>query len=213
MTAPSLSDRAYKIAATAPVIPVIVIDDVAHAEPMAEALVANGLPVLEVTLRTDAAFEAIRTMAKVSGAIVGAGTVLTAADAEKARAAGASFAVAPGTTPAILKAAGGLDLPIIPGAITASEVMTCLDLGYDMLKFFPAEPSGGIKALSSLAGPLPQARFCPTGGVGPANAKEYLALKNVVCVGGSWVVDPKLVAKKDWSEIGRRAAEAAVLKA
>lgn len=192
----------------APVIPVITLERVEDAVPMAEALVAGGLPVLEVTLRTEAALDGIRAMAGVAGAVVGAGTVLSLEDVKASQQAGARFAVSPGATEALL--AQDL-LPLLPGVATASEVMRCLDAGIEMLKFFPAEANGGVAALKSLAGPLARARFCPTGGVSLANAPDYLALPNVICVGGSWVVPQSRVAQGDWDAIRRLAAEAAAL--
>jgi 2-dehydro-3-deoxyphosphogluconate aldolase / (4S)-4-hydroxy-2-oxoglutarate aldolase len=195
----------------APVIPVIVIDDPRHAQPLAQALVAGGLPVLEVTLRTPAALEAIAEMAQVPGAQVGAGTVLTGADAERARKAGAQFAVSPGSTAALIAACSALDLPLLPGAVTASEAMALLEQGYETLKFFPAEPAGGRALLSALRGPLPGLRFCPTGGITPENAPAYLALPNVVCVGGSWIAPTALMAAGDWAGITARARAAAAL--
>ena len=209
----SKSTRARDICAMAPVIPVIVIHDVQDAAPMAEALISGGLPVLEVTLRTPVALDAIKAMSAVPGGVVGAGTALGPSDIEASKAAGAQFAVSPGATAPLLGAAEAADLPILPGAVTASEVMTCLEAGYDMLKFFPAGTSGGAPALKALSGPLPQATFCPTGGVSPSNAAEYLSLPNVVCVGGSWVVAPDLVKARDWTRIEELAREAAALSA
>jgi len=205
------SPRAIEICKTASVIPVIVVDDATKAAPLAEALVAGGLPVLEVTLRTPAALDAIHAMSSVKGGIVGAGTVLNASDVEAAKAAGATFAVSPGATPELLAAVEAADLPLLPGAVTASEVMALLAVGYDMLKFFPAGTSGGAPALKGLGGPLPQARFCPTGGVSAANASDYLSLSNVVCVGGSWPVAANLVDAGDWSAIEGLAREASQL--
>lgn len=196
---------------TAPVIPVLVVEDVATALPLAEALVTGGLPVLEVTLRTPVALSVIREMAQVKGAIVGAGTVLTPEDARNARAAGAQFAVAPGATDSLLDACEEIGLPILPGAATATEAMRLLERGYSVQKFFPAEAIGGAKALKSLAGPLPQILFCPTGGISLKNAPDYLALPNVACVGGSWVAPADLVDKADWDWIRDMASEAAKL--
>lgn len=207
----SKSNRAREICAMAPVIPVIVIDDAADAIPLAEALIAGGLPVLEVTLRTDAALDAIAAMATVPGGVVGAGTALTPKDIEAAKAAGSSFVVSPGATPTLLDAAQTNALPILPGAVTASEIMACLEAGYDMLKFFPAGTSGGAPALKALSGPLPQATFCPTGGISAGNATDYLSLPNVVCVGGSWVVAPDLVKARDWDAIEELARAASTL--
>jgi len=172
----------------APVIPVLVIDDVAHAVPIAEALVAGGLPVLEVTLRTLAALDVIREMREVPGAIVGAGTVLNPAQLEKAMAAGAEFIVSPGLTPALGEAAVANAAPFLPGTANAADIMLGLDLGLTRFKFFPAMASGGLPALKALAAPFPMARFCPTGGITAATAPEWLAEPAVLCVGGSWLV-------------------------
>lgn len=201
MTPERQSARMREICSIAPVVPVIVIEDIAHAEPLARALVAGGLPVLEVTLRTPAALDAIRAMAKVPGAIVGAGTVLTADDMDRARDAGATFAVSPGLTEALISRCENSDVPMLPGAATASEAMRALEAGFDMLKFFPAGPAGGPGYLKALGGPLPQLSFCPTGGVSVDNAKDYLALKNVVCVGGSWVAPDAMLKAGDWAGI------------
>lgn len=200
-----------RLAALAPVIPVLVIDDAAVAPRLGQALVAGGLPVLEVTLRRPAALEAIRALASVAGARVGAGTVLTPEDAAAAQAAGAGFAVSPGLTPALAEACTRLGLPLLPGAITASEVMAAMALGYDMLKFFPAATSGGAAALAALSGPLPSVDFCPTGGITAANASDYLGLPNVPCVGGTWIAPPAALAAASWEEIEASAREAAAL--
>lgn len=205
------SQAALALARLAPVIPVLVIDEAAQAAPLAAALVAGGLPVLEVTLRTPAALDAIAAMAQVPGARVGAGTVLTAQDAARAKAAGASFAVAPGSTPALVAACTELDLPLLPGAATASEVMALMEAGYRMLKFFPASAAGGMPLLKALHGPLPQAVFCPTGGIGAGTAAEWLALPNVACVGGSWVAPAAMMAAGDWAGIEGLARAAAGL--
>jgi len=172
----------------APVIPVIVIDRVEDAVPMAEALVAGGLPVLEVTLRTPAALDALTAMKAVKGAIVGAGTVLDPAMLASAIHAGAEFIVSPGLTDPLGKAAVASGIPFLPGTANAGDIMRGMDLGLDRFKFFPAATSGGIPALKALAGPFGQARFCPTGGIIPATALDWLALDAVLCVGGSWVV-------------------------
>lgn len=177
-----------QIMQTAPVIPVLVIDDAAHAVPIAEALVAGGLPVLEVTLRTAAAIDVIKAMKQVSGAIVGAGTVLNPRDLDAALDAGSEFIVSPGLTPALGEAAVKSGVPFLPGTANASDVMLGLDLGLTRFKFFPAEASGGIKALSAIAAPFGAARFCPTGGITQATAPNWLALDAVLCVGGSWLV-------------------------
>ncbi|MBC2660988.1 bifunctional 4-hydroxy-2-oxoglutarate aldolase/2-dehydro-3-deoxy-phosphogluconate aldolase [Novosphingobium flavum] len=174
---------------TAPVIPVLVIEDLAHAAPVAEALVAGGLRVLEVTLRTACAIDAIRIMREVPGAIVGAGTVLNPADLDKSLAAGAEFIVSPGLTPALGQAAVASGVPFLPGTANAADIMLGLDLGLTHFKFFPAETSGGIPALKALTGPFPMAKFCPTGGISLATAPNWLALEPVLCVGGSWIVN------------------------
>ncbi|WP_020394688.1 bifunctional 4-hydroxy-2-oxoglutarate aldolase/2-dehydro-3-deoxy-phosphogluconate aldolase [Thiolinea disciformis] len=184
-----------------PVIPVLVVKDVAHAVPLAEALVSGGLHVLEVTLRTPAALEVIRAMSTVQGAIVGAGTVLNAQDVQAAKQAGATFAVSPGATESLLAAAETEQLALLPGASTASEVMYLLERQYTALKFFPAESVGGIGMLKSLYGPLPAVSFCPTGGISPRNAADYLALPNVMCVGGSWLAPEDLVQAGLWDSI------------
>ncbi|MEO0522758.1 MAG: bifunctional 4-hydroxy-2-oxoglutarate aldolase/2-dehydro-3-deoxy-phosphogluconate aldolase [Pseudomonadota bacterium] len=195
-----------EICQMAPVIPVLVIDDAVHAEPLAKALIAGGLPVHEVTMRTSAAQDVIRGMAAVDGAVVGAGTVITAADAKAAKEAGAVFAVSPGATDRLIDACRDVELPLLPGAVTASEVMHLLERGIDMLKFFPAEAVGGAPALKSLAGPLPQASFCPTGGITPATYRDYLALPNVICVGGSWIVPKSDLDAGNWTAITDKAS-------
>ncbi|MEM7043980.1 MAG: bifunctional 4-hydroxy-2-oxoglutarate aldolase/2-dehydro-3-deoxy-phosphogluconate aldolase [Pseudomonadota bacterium] len=201
-----------EIMRAAPVIPVIVIEDLDHAVPLAHALVKGGLNVLEITLRTPTAMDAIKAVqAEVDGAIVGAGTVLTPRQLEAVAALGCHFAVSPGFTQALLDAATGSPCPLLPGAATASEVMQLLDRGHNRQKFFPAESAGGATFLKSLASPLPDAKFCPTGGIGPDNAKTYLDLQNVLCVGGSWVVPKDAIASGDWSRIEELAASAATL--
>lgn len=205
------SQASEKLCRMAPVIPVLVIDDLAHARPLAEALVAGGLPVLEVTLRTPCALDAIAEMAKVEGGVVGAGTLLTPADVEKAVAAGAKFGVSPGATDTILSACEAADLPLLPGAATSSEVMRLLERGYSVQKFFPAEANGGAKALKAIGAPLPQVRFCPTGGVSLKNAPDYLGLSNTLCVGGSWVAPKDKMEAGDWDGITALAREAAAL--
>lgn len=195
----------------APVIPVLVIEDATIAEPLAEALISGGLPTLEVTLRSAAALDAIRAMSKVVGATVGAGTLLSGQDVRAAKEAGAVFGVSPGATDNLLQACEDSDMPLLPGAATASEVMRLMERGYRMQKFFPAEVSGGVPALQSIGGPLPQVTFCPTGGIGAVNAPAYLALSNTVCVGGSWVAPKSLVEKRDWQAIEALARQAAQL--
>ncbi len=197
----------------APVIPVVVIHDLQAAVPMARALVAGGTPAIEVTLRTPVALDAIRAIAaEVEGATVGAGTVLGVADLHAAQAAGARFAVSPGSSPRLLDAADDSVLPLLPGVATASEAMALLERGYRHLKFFPAVPAGGAKLLAAWASPLPQLRFCPTGGIGLSSAPEFLALSNVLCVGGSWLTPADKLAAGDWAGIERLAREAAVLR-
>lgn len=211
MTPALQSHATLALCRLAPVIPVLVIDNPRDAAKLAHALVAGGLPVLEVTLRTPNALEAIAEMTKVPGARVGAGTVLSGHDAARASAAGAEFAVSPGSTPALISACVAQSLPLLPGAATASEVMTLMETGYRTLKFFPAEAAGGVAMLHALRGPLPQASFCPTGGITPANAPDYLHLQNVACVGGSWVAPTGLVKAGDWDAITRLARTAAAL--
>lgn len=212
MTPADATARMDAICARAPVVPVLTVDDAATAEPLARALVAGGLPALEVTLRTPAALAAIRAMRRVPGGIVGAGTLLTPDDVRAARDAGAEFGVSPGATPDLLAAAEAAELPMLPGAATASEVMALRQRGYTLLKFFPAEPAGGRAVLKALHAPLPDVGFCPTGGVSAANAPAYLALPNVRCVGGSWVAPAEAVRAGDWARIERIAADAAALQ-
>jgi 2-dehydro-3-deoxyphosphogluconate aldolase/(4S)-4-hydroxy-2-oxoglutarate aldolase len=196
----------------APVVPVVVLHDVADAVPLARALVAGGLPAIEVTLRTPAALEAIRAMAaEVPGAVVGAGTVISPQHVRDTVDAGARFLVSPGWTDALLAAMKASGLPFLPGVSTTSEVVALLERGVREMKFFPAEAAGGTAYLKALSAPLPQARFCPTGGITLASAPSYLALPNVGCVGGSWMVPGDAVAAKDWDRVARLAAEAATL--
>lgn len=197
----------------APVVPVVVLDDADSAVPLARALVAGGLPVIEVTLRTPAALDAIRRIAaEVPEAVVGAGTVRSPEDVEAAAEAGSRFLVSPGTTPGLLAAMLSSGVPFLPGVATATEAMTLAERGVRELKFFPAEPAGGVAYLKSLSGPLPDVRFCPTGGITPANAPAYLALPNVGCVGGSWLTPRSLVAAGDFARIEKLASEAAALR-
>lgn len=212
MTPEQQSKQTRALCQLAPVIPVIVINDASKAADLAGALVTGGTPVLEITLRTSAALDAIRAMSKVKGGHVGAGTVLTPDDAKRAQDAGATFAVSPGLTDRLIQACSDIGLPLLPGCVTASEVMRAMDAGYDMLKFFPAEAVGGAPALKSLAGPLPRASFCPTGGVSPKNANDYLRLPNVVCVGGSWIVTDDDVNAGNWDLIEGRARAATALR-
>jgi 2-dehydro-3-deoxyphosphogluconate aldolase / (4S)-4-hydroxy-2-oxoglutarate aldolase len=201
-------DAMASILGQAPVIPVIMIEHVADAVPLAQALVAGGVHVLEVTLRTDAALEAIRRIRnEVPDAIVGAGTVLTPAQLDQVAEIGAAFAVSPGATRTLFDAAESSPVPLLPGTSTASEVMTALERGYTFMKLFPAEAVGGTTLLSSLASPLPAARFCPTGGIDPEKAKRYLALPNVVCVGGSWLAPRDAIRDGKWTRITDLARE------
>jgi 2-dehydro-3-deoxyphosphogluconate aldolase/(4S)-4-hydroxy-2-oxoglutarate aldolase len=194
---------------TAPVIPIIVIDDLAHAAPLAEALVAGGLPVLEVTLRTPVALDAIRAMKAVPGAIVGAGTVTNPAQLDQALEAGSDFIVSPGLTEPLGRAAIASGVPFLPGIASAGDIMRGLDLGLGHFKFFPAIAAGGLPAILALAAPFAQVRFCPTGGIGPDNAAEWLALEAVLCVGGSWVAP---AGPPDRARIESLAREAAALR-
>lgn len=211
MTPEDSSRQAAEICQLAPVVPVLVIDDADIAVDLATALVAGGLPALEITLRTPVALDAIREMARVESGVVGAGTLLTVEDVIAAKEAGALFGVTPGTTDRLLDAALDAELPLIPGSATASEAMRLLERGYYIQKFFPAEASGGVPALKALGGPIPQVRYCPTGGVNLENAADYLALSNTVCVGGSWVAPKDAVTKKDWRRIEMLAKDAASL--
>lgn len=199
--AKTASAQTLTICNTAPVIPVLLVENADTAAALGQALVDGGLPVLEVTLRTKAALNVIAAMADVAGGIVGAGTLLTPQDVKDAKAAGAKFGVSPGATDILIDACEAEGLPLLAGAATATEAMRLLERGYTTQKFFPAEAAGGAKALGSLASPLPQITFCPTGGVSLTNARSYLALPNVVCVGGSWVAPKDAVAAGDWAQI------------
>ena len=204
---------AHDVMRDAPVIPVIVLEDVAHAVPLARALVAGGIRMLEVTLRTPAALACIEAIAReVPEAVAGAGTVRSAADAQAAQRAGARFAVSPGYTQAVGRACRDLGLPLLPGVATGSEIMAAAEDGYTELKFFPAFQAGGPAMLKAWSGPFTDVRFCPTGGVTPANAPELLALPNVVCVGGSWLTPGEAVKKGDWTRITQLAREASALR-
>ena len=204
---------ALQVMQDAPVIPVIVLNDVAHAVPMARALVAGGIRMLEVTLRTSQALACIEAIAKeVPEAIVGAGTVRNAADAKAAANAGAKFAVSPGYTPVVGQACRDEGLSLLPGVATGSEIMMAQEDGYTELKFFPAMQAGGPAMLKAWGGPFFDVRFCPTGGVTAQNASEFLSLSNVACVGGSWLVPAEALAKGDWARIEMLAREACQLK-
>lgn len=206
---PSTSESLLSLA---PVVPVVVLDDVAHAVPVAQALVAGGLPVIELTLRTPVALDAIAAIAaEVPEITVGAGTVLTPRQADQAVAAGAQFLVSPGATPDLLRGLSGSGVPFLPGTATVSEVMAVLEAGVTEMKFFPAEASGGAAFLKSIASPVPAARFCPTGGITAATAASYLALPNVGCVGGSWLTPADALDAKDWDRVQTLASEAAAL--
>lgn len=210
----ALSRRVAEIIDQAVVVPVLTIRSVETAVPLAEALARGGLKVLEITLRTEAALPAIAAIAKALPEVVlGAGTVLSVAQMRRAAAAGCRFAVSPGATPALLDAAEAADLPFLPAATTPSEAMQLAERGYLRQKLFPAEPVGGTRLLRSIGEPLPQIRFCPTGGIDAEKAKAYLALRNVVCVGGSWVAPAEAVQAGDWDSITRLAADAVKLRA
>lgn len=195
-----------------PVIPVMVIDDAAQAVPLARALVDGGVRLLEVTLRTPAAWAAIEAIARDGGdAIVGAGTLTRADDVQRARDAGARFGVSPGLTPALAEAAHTVGLPLLPGVMTPSDVIAARAAGFGALKLFPAAQAGGVGMLKAMAGPFPDVTFCPTGGITVASAPEYLAQPNVACVGGSWLTPPAVVAARDWAAITALARDAASL--
>ena len=211
-----MGDKTEKLLSTLklqPVVPVLIVEDAKTAVPLARALVAGGLKAIEITLRTDAALEAVRLVAQeVEGAVVGAGTILNAAHYAAAVDAGSQFIVSPGTTQELLDVARSSDIPLLPGAATASEVMALREEGYKVLKFFPAEQAGGAAYLKALSSPLAGTLFCPTGGISLKNAMDYLSLPNVVCVGGSWVAPKELVSAGDWAGITKLASEAAALK-
>jgi len=200
------------ILSLAPVVPVIILDDVAKARPLAEALVAGGLPILEVTLRTPNAIRVMEEMSKVSGAIVGSGTVRTPQHMKQSVDAGCRFMVSPGISPRILDAADDIGIPLLPGIATPSEAMTAAERGYSFLKFFPAEANGGAPVLKAFASPLADITFCPTGGIDAAKARTYLALSNVICVGGSWIMPADAIEAGDWSRIETLAREASALR-
>jgi 2-dehydro-3-deoxyphosphogluconate aldolase/(4S)-4-hydroxy-2-oxoglutarate aldolase len=196
------------------IVPVVVIDSAEDAVPLAQTLIGNGLDAIEVTLRTEAGLDAIERIAsEVPGMLVGAGSVRRAAQVAAVRSAGASFAVSPGCSAALLEAVADAGMPFVPGAMTASEMLGLLDLGYTLQKFFPAELSGGAGFLKAIGAPIPEVNFMPTGGIGPGNAKDYLSLPNVACVGGSWIAPPGLLRDKDFAAIAELAAAAARLTA
>ena len=201
------------VLAASPVMPVIVLEEVAHAVPLARALVAGGIRVLEVTLRTPVALDCMRAIAaEVPEALLGAGTVLSAADLDAAAKAGAVFAISPGASPALLEAARNSPIPFLPAVMTPSDVITAMDAGFDTFKLFPAAQAGGMAMLKAMGGPFPQARFCPTGGIDAASAPAFLALPNVACVGGSWLCPAELVRAGDWDAITALARAAAALR-
>jgi len=207
------TDTLLAIRRAQPVVPVLIVDDAKSAVPLARALVAGGLKAIEITMRTPAALDAVKAVAaEVEGANVGAGTILSAKDFDAAVKAGSTFIVSPGATRGVLEAAKGSGVPLLPGAATASEVMALREEGLEVMKFFPAEQAGGAAYLKALSSPLAGTLFCPTGGISLKNAKDYLSLPNVVCVGGSWVAPKELVAAGDWAGITRLASEAAALK-
>jgi 2-dehydro-3-deoxyphosphogluconate aldolase/(4S)-4-hydroxy-2-oxoglutarate aldolase len=213
MPMPSKTDTILAYARLAPVIPVVTIEDARRSIDLAQALVRAGLPVVEVTLRTSAALDAIAAIAKaVPEAVVAAGTVLRASQIREAVDAGAKLIVTPGTPPKLAEALIEAPIPVLPGCSTPSEAMALADLGFDVLKFFPAEASGGAPWLKSINGPLPHLKFCPTGGLDPRNAPTYLALPNVPCVGGAWMAPPKAIAEGDFATIERLSREAAALR-
>jgi 2-dehydro-3-deoxyphosphogluconate aldolase/(4S)-4-hydroxy-2-oxoglutarate aldolase len=209
---PQDAEAIRSILSLAPVIPVIILDDVSQARPLAEALVAGGLPILEVTLRTPNALKVMAEMAKVTGAIVGSGTVRNATHMQQSVDAGCRFMVSPGISPRILDAADDIGIPLLPGIGTPSEAMTASERGYSFLKFFPAEALGGAPVLKAFASPLPDITFCPTGGIDPVKARSYLALANVICVGGSWVMPADALAAGDFKRIEALAREASALR-
>lgn len=207
-----MQDKFYQVLEQARVVPVLVIEKLEDALPLGEALLEGGLTALEVTLRTDSALAAIEQLAKrLPDAHIGTGTVLTGDDIQRSVDAGASFLVSPGSTEKLLDAADKAEIPMLPGGANPSDAMRLLERGYRYQKFFPAQAAGGVPMLKSIHGPLADIRFCPTGGINPGNAKDYLSLPNVVCVGGSWMAAPKLVREKNWAEITRLAKEAAAL--
>ncbi|HWK94285.1 MAG TPA: bifunctional 4-hydroxy-2-oxoglutarate aldolase/2-dehydro-3-deoxy-phosphogluconate aldolase [Pseudolabrys sp.] len=213
MNVNTASEGARALLALAPVIPVITIDKVADAVPLAQALVRGGLRAIEITLRTDAAIDAARAiLADVPEAIVGLGTVVTPADLDRAADIGAAFAISPGCSPDLLRAAAASNLPYAPGIQTASELMACINAGFDVVKFFPAVPAGGLAALNALAGPFPSVSYCPTGGIGEANAAEWLAHPKVIAIGGSWIAPPAAIRDGAWDAIESHARAASGLR-
>ena len=210
---PSKTELLLAYARRATVIPVVTVADARHGIPLARTLVEAGLPVIEVTLRTSAALDAIAAMAKaVPDAVIGAGTITSPAQINEAAEAGAKFVVTPGTPRRLAEALAQAEVPALPGCATVSEAMALADLGFEALKFFPAEPSGGTAWLKSIAGPLPRLRFCPTGGLDVSNGGSYLTLPNVACIGGAWMAPPDAIAREDFATIARLARECAALR-
>ena len=206
--------NAANLLARQSVVPVVVIDRAGDAVPLARTLLAAGLTAIEVTLRTEAGLAAIECIARdIPGMLVGAGSVRRASQIQEVKSAGAMFAVSPGSSDSLLDAAADAELPFVPGAVTASEMLKLLDLGYTLQKFFPAELSGGAAFLDAIAAPIPEVNFMPTGGVGPENAQDYLSLPNVACIGGSWIAPPGLLRNKDFDGIAALASAAAKLRA
>ncbi|HTC50433.1 MAG TPA: bifunctional 4-hydroxy-2-oxoglutarate aldolase/2-dehydro-3-deoxy-phosphogluconate aldolase [Steroidobacteraceae bacterium] len=202
-----------EVLALAPVVPVLTVEKLEHAAPLARALYAGGLKVLEITLRTAVALQVIEAMRSAAPqAVIGAGTLVKPQDFARAAGVGAQFAVTPGLTPQLAEAAAKVDYPLLPGIITPGEILQALQFGYDTLKFFPAQPAGGIPMLQAFAGPFPQVAFCPTGGISRDSAPGFLNLSNVLCVGGSWVAPKALVEKGDWKGIEALARDAAALR-
>ncbi len=211
LTAQKSTEVIRKICSKSPVIPVLTVDEIQDAIPLATALIDGGLTILEVTLRTPNALRIVEEISQMDQAIVGVGTLIDQKDVENAVKVGAKFGVSPGVTDHLVDACQDNGIPLLGGVSTACEVMRMLDRGYEIMKFFPADVAGGMLALKALQGPFPQVSFCPTGGISGNNAEEYLALKNVLCVGGSWVATPGMISNKNWYEITKRAKHAAML--
>lgn len=209
---PQDAEKIRSILTLAPVVPVIILDDVSAARGLAEALVAGGLPILEVTLRTPNALKVMEEMGKVSGAVVGSGTVRSAEHMRQSVDAGCQFMVSPGASPKLLDAAENVSIPLLPGIGTPTEAMAAAERGYSFLKFFPAEAMGGVPVLKAFASPLPDITFCPTGGIDLEKVKTYLALPNVICVGGSWIIPNDAIASRDFGRIEKLAREASALR-
>ena len=207
----NLNEVSKQLCLRSKVIPVLSVNETDDALPLAEALVEGGLPVLEVTLRTPNALSVVKEMSKITDATIGVGTLLKWNDVIDAVEAGAKFGVSPGVTDELLQACEQYGLPLIGGVSTVSEIMKMLDRGYSFLKFFPAEASGGVSKLEALKAPLPEVEFCPTGGISEKNADQYLRLKNVICVGGSWMASSKLIFEKNWKEITKKAKFASAM--